>query len=88
MTAGARTCGAGFVTAGARTCGAGFSAAGARTCVAGFAKRVMRHRVHANYASFEDTTGNHNLLLDPYNSTVIDYLQSDGTGHSLGVHTV
>ena len=38
----------------------------------------MRHRVHANYASFEDTKGNHNLL-DPYNSTVIDYLQSDGT---------
>ena len=61
--------------------------AGARTCVAGFAKRVMRHRVHANYASFEDTKGNHNLL-DPYNSTMIDCLQSDGTGHLLGVYTV
>ena len=27
-------------------------------------------------------------VLDPYYSTVIDYLQSDGTGHLLGVYTV
>ena len=27
-------------------------------------------------------------MLDPYNPTAIDYLQSDGTGHLLGVYTV
>ena len=60
--------------------------------VGGFVVWGMASVQHCTYLCVQTTQalkilGAHNLL-DPYNPTVIDYLQSDGTGHLLGVYTV